>query len=161
MERITRERLYLEHARLEARRSTCSKKQVGCIAVKGGRVIASGYNGVLPGINPDFGIDKDGNTFTVHAEANLVAFAANQGISLQGATLFCTLEPCRKCSELIIQAGIEKVYFHTLYRNHGGLELLVNSIVQVLQIGNRGLNGVTKKLINKKFYAEHLQDSKD
>ena len=134
MSRISRNRLWAEHALLEAKRSSCLKRQVGCVAVKDNRVIASGYNGVLAGVNPRFGIDEEGNTLTVHAEANLIAFAANIGISLRGSTLFTTLEPCRKCAELIIQSGFTHVYYIESYRVHDGLELLANSLIQVIKL---------------------------
>lgn len=155
MNRISRIRLHIEHARLESRRSTCVKRQVGCVAIRDGRVIATGYNGVLPGVNPRFGIDEHGNTLTVHAEANLIAFAANNGTPLKGSELYITLEPCRKCAELILQAGFSKVYFTESYRDHSGLELLVNSTTQIIKvepIDNDENHDFKSKLVTKSNY---------
>jgi len=59
-----------------------------------------------------------------HAEANALAFAARQGISTDGATLYVTVSPCLDCSRLLIAAGIKTVYYKEEYRDARGLELL-------------------------------------
>lgn len=124
MKRISRNKLFLETAKLFAKRSSCLKKQVGCVIVKDKRIIATGYNGVLPGLPPSSGLDDDGNTHTVHAELNAIAFAAKEGIALKGSTIYCTLSPCEKCAEAIIQAGIINVVYDEEYRNTDGIYLL-------------------------------------
>lgn len=133
MNRISRTELYLETAKLFARRSSCLKKQVGCVIVKNKRIIATGYNGVLPGMPPSSGLDDDGNTHTVHAELNAIAFSARHGISLNESAIFCTLSPCEKCAEAIIQAGITKVFYLEQYRDTTGIELLTNQNIKVEQ----------------------------
>ena len=114
--RISREQLYMDIALLISKRSTCTRRQVGAIAVKDNRTIASGYNGVLPGWDPSTGLDEEGNSKTVHAEANLIAYSAKQGIALEGSTIYLTLSPCEKCAELLIQSGIKEVVFLEQYR---------------------------------------------
>jgi cytidine deaminase len=47
----------------------------------------------------------------VHAEMAAVTDAARRGISIRGATLFCTTFPCHMCARLIIAAGIKTVIF--------------------------------------------------
>ena len=59
-------------------------------------------------------IDDDGTSRqhcvrTIHAEQNAICQAARYGISLQGCTLYCKMEPCRVCAMLIISVGIKKV----------------------------------------------------
>jgi dCMP deaminase len=44
--------------------------------------------------------------FASHAEANLVAFAAREGIRTKGCTVFVTHYPCSACARTLIQAGI-------------------------------------------------------
>lgn len=131
MSRISREELNMEVAKLYSKRSSCLKMGVGIVAVQDNRIIASGYNGVLPGFEPTTGIDEDGNTRTVHAEANLVSYCARKGIALEGATVYVTLSPCRKCAELLIQARVERVIYLEEYRNSDGLELLTECLVEV------------------------------
>lgn len=122
--RISREGLHMSVALLMSKRSQCPRKQVGCVAVKDNRIIASSYNGVLPNTSPEFGIDDEGNSRTVHAEANLIAFCAKEGIPLKGSTLYLTLSPCFKCAELIIQSGIKEVRYYNEYRCRDGIKLL-------------------------------------
>lgn len=123
-ERISRVDLYLGMASLISKRSTCFKKQVGCVIIKENRIISSGYNGVLSKEDPKNGLDEDGMTHTVHAEANAIAFAAKHGIALNQSIIYCTLSPCEKCSELIIQSGITEVIYQEEYRDRAGLDML-------------------------------------
>lgn len=116
--RITREELYIKMASLIALRGTCKRKQVGCIITRDNRIISTGYNGPVKGqqhCNPSFCEILTSCTNAIHAEANAIAFAAREGVKLDGATLYCTLAPCKKCSELIIQTGIKEVIFFEQY----------------------------------------------
>lgn len=134
MERISRKELYKEMALLISKRSSCLKKQVGALLIRENRVIAMGYNGVLPKIPASHGIDPDGTTYTVHAEINIIAFCAKHGINTKGATLIVTLSPCEKCAEAIIQSGIERVGYIEEYRCLRGLEVLRQCGVDVYQL---------------------------
>jgi dCMP deaminase len=122
--RISRKKYYREAALLISRRSSCLKKKVGAILVKDKRIIAQGYNGLLPGDDHLLELDNEGVSHTVHAEANVIAFCAKHGISTNGATMYVTLSPCEKCAELIIQAGIIKVEYKEIYRDQTGLYIL-------------------------------------
>jgi len=123
----------METATLVSKRSSCLKLQVGAVAVLDNRVIASGYNGVLPGFEPTTGYDEDGNTRTVHAEANLIAYCARKGIALEGATIYVTVTPCRKCAELLIQAKVDKIIYKDEYRSTDGLDLLTQCLINTEQ----------------------------
>jgi dCMP deaminase len=57
---------------------------------------------------------------TVHAEQNAICQAARLGISLEKATLYCRMTPCRTCAMLIINCGIERVVCERKY--HDGKE---------------------------------------
>jgi dCMP deaminase len=113
--------------RLVAGRSTCLRRQVGAIAVKNFRILASGYNGAPSGmancldigcLRQQLGI-KSGERHElcrgIHAEQNLFVQAAIHGIALQGAEIYCTHQPCLICTKLIINCGIEKVYYAEAY----------------------------------------------
>lgn len=117
----------MEVARLASQRSSCLKKQVGAVLVLENRLICVGYNGVLPGFDPSTGIDEDGITHTVHAEANIIAFCSKYGIPTKGCTLYTTLSPCENCAQLIFQSGIIKVIYLEEYRDRTGIELLNNT----------------------------------
>jgi dCMP deaminase len=57
---------------------------------------------------------------TVHAEQNAICQAARLGISLEGATLYCRMTPCRTCAMLIINCAIKRVVCERKY--HDGKE---------------------------------------
>lgn len=107
-------------ARVIASRSTCPRKQVGAILVKDRRVLTTGYNGAPPGAAHciDVGCDMvdDHCIRTVHAEVNVIAQAAKYGANVEGATLYCTLEPCHNCEKIIWAAGINDIRFDEPYR---------------------------------------------
>ena len=50
-----------------------------------------------------------------HAEANAIAQAAKHGVAVNGATLYCKMEPCLDCTKLIINSGIKRVVCEKLY----------------------------------------------
>lgn len=128
--RITRDEYLLNEVLNAARRSTCLRLNVGAVLVRDGRPILAGYNGALSGFphcTPDTcGPDKPCNN-TVHAEVNVIYFAARHGIATAGATLWCTDSPCKICAEAIIQAGIREVVFLRKYRDVGPLSLLLEA----------------------------------
>jgi len=128
-ERITRHQMFQQITETVAERSTCERAKVGAIAVKDNRVIAMGYGGAPAGVRhcTEVGcaLDPEGGCVrTVHAEQNVIAFAAKQGISLEGADLYVTLAPCFSCAKLLINAGIKTIYYREPYRDGRGLELL-------------------------------------
>lgn len=132
MSRISREKMFAEIALIVSKRSSCLKKQVGALLLRDNRIIAIGYNGVLPHQNPDNGFNNiTGETNTVHAEANIIAFCAKEGIRINGCTLWVTLSPCEKCAELIIQAGIKNVVFMEHYRDYTGIQKLEDNGIKV------------------------------
>lgn len=113
---------FLELVETVGKRATCNRGRSGCVITKDKRIIATGYVGSPPGLPhcDDVGhlmkkvIDDDGQMRehcmrTIHAEQNAICQAARYGVSLQGATLYCTMEPCRTCAMMIISVGITKV----------------------------------------------------
>ena len=134
--RISRERLFMGVADLYADRATCIRGRVGAVAVRGGRIVATGYNGAPAGLVHclDEGcLEVNGHCVrAVHAEANLVAWAAREGIPLLGVTLYCTTQPCLPCSKLLVNAGVKTVYYRDDYDGEAmelvedlGLELVI------------------------------------
>ena len=143
MERPSRHEICMQFAHLVAQRGTCSRAQVGAAIARDGRVLVTGYNGPPSGIahctDPDGCTDLDrlrveGCLRSVHAEANCIAFAARHGISTEGTDLYCTHQPCLKCAELIINSGIDTVYYSTSYRLKDGERLLRSAGVDIIQL---------------------------
>jgi dCMP deaminase len=117
---------FLRIAKEMGNMSHCVSRKVGAIAVKDGRILMSGINGSPAGecncdrIFSERNFDpvkhrswSDVNE--IHAEMNLVSFAAKYGISLEGSTVYCTLEPCTQCIKNLIQVGIKRVVYSEQY----------------------------------------------
>lgn len=119
MERPSWDNYFMEIARLVATRSTCPRGSVGAILVKNNRILATGYNGALPGEShcDDVGCDvvDDHCLRAIHAETNAVAQAAKFGVSTEEATIYFwgsnerTSKPCVKCYQVMKAAGIERI----------------------------------------------------
>ena len=62
---------------------------------------------------------------------NAIAYAARNGVSTNGATLYCTLEPCANCQKMIVAAGITKVVYHRKYDRNSESTFLVDGGVVV------------------------------
>lgn len=124
---------FMEIADTVAKRATCDRGRSGCVIVKNKQILVTGYVGSPKGLPhcDDVGhqlkqmIHEDGTTTThcvrtVHAEQNAITQAARLGISLEGATLYCRMTPCRTCAMLIINCGIVRVVCEKKY--HAGAE---------------------------------------
>lgn len=114
-------------------RATCDRGRSGCVIVRDKQLLVSGYVGSPIGLPhcDDVGhqmkkmIHEDGSITqhcvrTVHAEQNAICQAARLGISLQGATLYCRMTPCRTCAMLIVNCGITSIVCEKKY--HAGNE---------------------------------------
>lgn len=111
--------------------SNCVMYNVGALIVKDNRVISMGYNGSPQGFTncgdvnykpPCFGgptYDEEdkakhhefSSKFEVHAEMNAILFAAKTGMAIDGATIYCTLQPCHDCLKNICQVGIKRIVY--------------------------------------------------
>lgn len=124
---------------LVATRSTCIRRKVGAILVKDKRILCSGYNGAPSKITHciETGClrekmkipsgEKHELCRGVHAEQNAIIQAACHGISVSGATLYCTDQPCSICAKMIINAGIISVYFRKQYNDPMSSEMLTQA----------------------------------
>jgi len=119
---------FMEMMTTIARRATCDRGRSGCVIVKDKQVLCTGYVGSPPGLDhcDDVGhlmkkvLDDDGTVRehcvrTIHAEQNAICQAAKHGVSLDGSTLYCRMEPCRVCAMLIISVGIKRVVAERRY----------------------------------------------
>jgi len=126
--RLSRDDAFMLTAKIWSLRATCNRKQVGAVIVKDNRIISVGYNGAPSGMdhctNETCNEESGSCTHTIHAEENALLFAAKWGISVEGATIYTTTEPCLNCSKSMINAGISKLVYHESYGKGVGLELL-------------------------------------
>ena len=120
-ERVSWEEYFMNIAREVATRSTCDRKHVGAVIVRGKTILATGYNGSIRGLAhcDDVGHEMV-NTHcvrTIHAEANAIVQSARHGVRLEDSEIYITASPCYDCFKLIANAGINKIYFGEFYRD--------------------------------------------
>ena len=113
---------WLSVAETMAKRSLCTRRQVGAVIVKGNYLVSVGYNCTPPKQAECFsgGCPRGGLTgplpedysayecWALHAEANALLRAGERS---QGASLYCTHRPCPQCQNLIMGAGLEFVFW--------------------------------------------------
>jgi len=72
------------------------------------------------------------------AEENAILQAAEFGISLRGATLYCTMTPCYSCAMKIVRVGIIRVVARRRYHAEKlSLKLFKDTEVQLDILENR------------------------
>jgi dCMP deaminase len=69
-----------------------------------------------------------------HAEARLIAQAARDGRSTEGAVMYVTDFPCPPCAKLIAGAGVAKLYFRDGYAVLDGQHVLEAAGVEIAQV---------------------------
>jgi dCMP deaminase len=139
---------FVEIGRMVATRATCDRGRSGCVIVRNKQILTSGYVGSPKGLPH---CDEAGHQFkktvhedgqitnhcvrTVHAEQNAICQAAKLGISLDGATLYCKMTPCRVCAMLIINCGITRVVCEKHYRgSEESVEMFKTAGVELVEL---------------------------
>jgi dCMP deaminase len=127
----------MQIARTVATRATCPRASVGAVITRQRRILTTGYNGAPRGVAhcSDVGcllVNQHCQRAT-HAEANAIVQGALHGVSLEGATAYCTHQPCVNCSKLLISAGIERIVYDESYPDAVAAELLAEAGVAIVQ----------------------------
>ena len=151
--------IFLNIAQEISKLSNCISVNVGCVIVNDGRIITMGYNGSIKGftncnekfadIKPRFGSEpftpeerqrhhEWSTNFEIHGEMNALIFAARHGIAIDGATLYCTTQPCHNCLKNLLASGIHRIVYANAYDKANYTEetklLIETSKVEVLQL---------------------------
>jgi dCMP deaminase len=129
---------FMNIARAVASRSTCSRRSVGALVVKDKRILATGYNGAPAGLrhcDHTGGADmRDGHCArSTHAEQNAIVQAAKYGTPIDGATVYCTDQPCLTCAKLLVNAGARRVVFEGDYPDDLAVAILKEADVELTQ----------------------------
>lgn len=140
MNRVDKDRWHLEMAHVVAKRSTCLRRQVGCVLVdRLGHVVATGYNGrprglpncndpgwshaegqpahyphACPGAAAPLDQPQSGGSGceAVHAEQNALLQC---GDVEQVAVAYVTISPCLVCVKLLMNTGCRRIVFSEPY----------------------------------------------
>ena len=137
--RPDKDRYYLDIAFEVAQRGTCLRRNYGAVIVKDDQIVGTGYCGAPRGVPNciDIGVCKRkelnipaGERYelcrSVHGEANAIIHAGRD--KCIGSTIYVAgfvvhdmesgvdAHPCKMCSRMIINAGIEKIVYADNWR---------------------------------------------
>lgn len=128
--------LFMDIAERTATDSNCVKYKVGSVVVMDNRIVLQGFNGTVSGFlncsekfkGVDMSIQENrdlhhkwSSAFEVHAEMNIISYAARKGISLENTIMYCTHSPCNNCLKHLISSGVKKVIYKTEYFENSNL----------------------------------------
>ena len=126
LSRPNRDQYFMGIAIAVRERADCRGQKVGALIVVEDRIVSTGYNGTPEKmVNCSDGgcvrCENRGKQYPsgtaydlcicVHAEQNAILSAARFGISVQGATLYSTTQPCFGCLKEMLQAKISQIYY--------------------------------------------------
>ena len=137
---------FMDMAKMVGSWSSCfqANRQIGAVIVRNKRIITTGYNGAPAGVmscvergeclrrklNIPSGTQHE-LCYAIHAEQNAIIQAAKLGSSIEGATLYCTHQPCVICAKMIVNAGIVRVVYHNGYPDDFALDIFKEAGVLV------------------------------
>ncbi len=137
---------FMEMAGVIAGWASCyqENRKIGAVIVKGKRIMTTGYNGAPAGVRTcvergeclrrKLGIasgTRQEICYAIHAEQNAIIQAARLGVSIEGATLYCTHQPCVICAKMIVNAGISRVVYREGYPDGFSVEMLAEGGVKL------------------------------
>lgn len=125
-DRIPLFEVYMRMAEELAKRSTCTRLQVGTVVTDARleNVLAIGYNGNARGLPNRCDSAVPGQCGCIHSEVNALVKAPGAIID---KVLFVTNSPCVMCAKMIINSGVTHIYFRRAYRDPTGVELLASA----------------------------------
>ncbi len=138
---------FMQLAFVVAGRSTCLRRQVGAVMVKEKQILSTGYNGSPSGLlhcdqvgclRQSLGVPSGERTEicrAVHAEQNALVQAAKHGVSITGADLYTTLQPCILCTKLLINVGIKRVIYLETYKDQLAAEMAKEAGLVLVKFG--------------------------
>lgn len=143
--RPTPDEYFLKIARVVSERSTCRRHHVGALAVRDKHILTTGYNGAPAGLKDclELGCLRDelgipsGTRHeicrAIHAEQNVIVQAALHGVSLGGATIYCTHTPCNLCAKMLVNARIIRFVSYGRYADNSFVQLFKEAGIEVVK----------------------------
>lgn len=149
MEQLTKwDHRFMEMAHVIATWTSCfvEGRSIGCVIVRDKRIMTTGYNGAPQGLKTcrergecmrrKLNIPSGQRAelcYAIHAEQNAIIQAAKLGVSIEGATLYCTHQPCSVCAKMIINAGIKRIIYQEGYPDAFSLQLIGEAGIELIQ----------------------------
>jgi dCMP deaminase len=139
-------RVLMGRVETEMKKSSDWWRQTAAAVAKEGELIAIAHNTHKPSdqnpyifgdprANSSRGLAMEVST-AMHAEEAVVAAAARQGVSLEGADLYVTTFPCPYCARLVAYSGIKRVFYREGYSVLDGAELMRGQGVELIKVQN-------------------------
>ncbi len=134
---------FLKIASVVGERSTCLRHHMGAVAVRDKHILSTGYNGAAAGLQDclELGCLRDALKITsgtrqeicraIHAEQNVIIQAALHGVSLEGATIYCTHTPCVLCAKMLVNARIKRFVSFRKYNDDEFVNLFKEAGIKV------------------------------
>jgi dCMP deaminase len=123
MSRLSNDEYFMGIAHMLKQRSTCPRRQVGCIILNNNyHILATGYNGVPRKIPHCIDYPCQGASFpsgqgldkcqAVHAEANALLQTPD---ILKISMIYCTSKPCIHCLKMIMNTSCAELVYDEDY----------------------------------------------
>jgi dCMP deaminase len=143
VKRIDFDEYCLKIASVVGERSTCRRHHMGAVAVRDRHILATGYNGAPAGAKDclELGCLRDEMNIesgtrqelcrAIHAEQNVIIQAGLHGVSLEGATVYCTHTPCVLCAKMLVNSRIKRFVTFGKYNDDRFIELFREAGIEV------------------------------
>ena len=140
--RPTVDQYFTAMAELVSTRSTCLRRQFGCVIVQNGHAISTGYNGApsrlkdclkLGCLRDEMGIPSGTRHEIcrgIHAEQNVIIQASLHGVSLEDATIYLTHTPCILCAKMLVNAKIKRLVTFGKYADDAFMDLFKEAKIE-------------------------------
>ncbi|MHC4870613.1 MAG: deoxycytidylate deaminase [Planctomycetota bacterium] len=135
---------FMTIAREVSTRSTCTRRKVGAVLVSGKRILSTGYNGAPRNVRhcSETGCLREQMNVPsgerhelcrgLHAEMNALLQAAEHGVRIEGATIYCTNQPCSLCAKMLINVGVKKIFIAESYPDELAENMLKEAGVKII-----------------------------
>lgn len=151
MPRLTRDQWAMRMAQLTGQRSTCLRREVGCVLLnERGHVLSTGYNGVaagMPHCNEMVGVERKDWDFVTNPPPEFPhacpGARAPSGTNLDGChalhaeqnallqckdpwsihTAYVTASPCMTCTKLLLNTSCQRIVFLEPYPHSAAQDL--------------------------------------
>ena len=140
------DRVYMDMAYEQAKKSSCFRAKVGAVLVKDGLVVAQSYNNMTGGINDcaEVGCIREKLNIpsgtrrevcrAICAEQLAISEAARNGIKLDGSIAYITTFPCHICAKLLVSSGVSEIVYDKDYPDELSKNFLAEAGTKIRQI---------------------------